>query len=140
MPAKGQESMQTSIFLAKLIGPVLIVAMISLFLNTAGFRTMVQEFMRSAPLIYLSGILAMTAGLAIVLSHNVWVANWPVLITLLGWLALIGGAVRIAVPEQTRKMGDAILGHPMGLRIAGGVWLAVGAILCFFGYLRGVVQ
>ena len=132
--------MQTSVFLAKLIGPVLLVASIGLFMNEANYRAMAQEFLRNPALIYLAGILTMTTGLAIVLSHNVWVVNWPVLITILGWLGVIGGAVRIALPEQTRKLGDTMLRNPMAMKIGGGVWLAVGALLSFFGYFRGLVR
>ena len=95
-----------------------------------------DEFLRSRALIYLSGLLLMTAGLAIVLTHNVWRADWPVIITLLGWLAAIGGAVRIVVPQGTERVGRAMLKSKFGLTIAGAVWLAVGAILCLFGYLR----
>jgi hypothetical protein len=118
--------MATSVFLARLIGPVALVAAISLFMNTAAYRAMAQEFMRSPALIYLSGLLTMTAGMAIVLSHNVWVANWPVLITIFGWLAVIGGAVRIALPDQTRKVGETMLGKPMAMQIGGAIWLAIG--------------
>jgi hypothetical protein len=132
--------MATSVFLAKLIGPVLLVASIGLFLNAAGYRAMAQEFLRSPALIYLAGILTMTAGVAIVLSHNVWVANWPVLITIFGWLSVIGGAARIALPEQTRKLGDTMLRNPRTMQVGGAIWLAIGAILCFFGYLRGVLR
>jgi uncharacterized protein YjeT (DUF2065 family) len=132
--------MATSIFLAKLIGPVLLVAAIGLFINTAGYRAMAQEFLRSPALLYLAGILTMTAGLAIVLNHNVWVANWPVLITILGWLAVIGGAVRMALPDVTRKLGDSMLRNDRTLQIGGAVWLAIGAILTFFGYFRGLVR
>ena len=131
--------MQTSVFLAKLIGPVMLVAAVSLFVNAAGYRAMAQEFLRSPALIYLAGVLTMTAGLAIVLAHNVWVFNWPVLITILGWLGVVGGAARIALPEQTRKVGDSMLRNEMAMKIGGG-WLAVGALLCFFGYFRGVIR
>jgi len=130
--------MATSVFLAKLIGPVLLVAAIGLFINTAGYRAMAQEFLRSPALLYLAGMLTMTAGLAIVLNHNVWAANWPVLITILGWLAVVGGAVRMALPDVTRKLGDSMLRNDRTLQIGGGVWLAIGAILCFFGYFRGL--
>ena len=130
--------MATSVFLAKLIGPVLLVVAVGLFINTAGYRAMAQEFLRSPALVYLAGILTLTAGLAIVLNHNVWVANWPVLITILGWLAVVGGAVRMALPDVTRKLGDSMLRNDRTLQIGGGVWLAIGAILCFFGYFRGL--
>jgi hypothetical protein len=128
--------MPTSIFLAKLIGPVALVAAISLFMNTAAYRAMAQEFMRSPALFYLSGLLTMTTGMAIVLTHNVWVADWPVLITIFGWLAVIAGAARIALPDQSRKLGETMVGKPMAMQIGGAIWLAIGALLCFFGYVR----
>jgi hypothetical protein len=124
----------TSIFLAKLIGPVLLAGAAGILVNGATYRLLVDEFLRSRALIYLSGILAMTAGLAIVLTHNVWVANWPVLITIFGWLGTIGGAVRIIALQGTEKIGRRILKNKNALTIGGVAWLAFGAILCVFGY------
>ena len=128
--------MSNSIFLAKLIGPVALALAIALFLNRAAFRTMAQEFLRSPALLYLSGFLTLLGGLALVLSHNVWVADWRVIITILGWLATIGGAARMLLPAKVKDLGDALLDHPMGMTIAGAFWLVLGALLCFFGYFR----
>jgi uncharacterized membrane protein len=128
--------MSNSIFLARLIGPVLLVAAVALFLNRAAFRTMAQEFLRSPALLYLSGFLTLAAGVALVLSHNVWVADWRVIITILGWLATIGGAVRMVLPAKVKDLGEAFLDHPMGMTVAGAIWLVFGALFCFFGYFR----
>ena len=128
--------MANSIFLAKLIGPVLLAGAAGILVNGATYRLLIDEFLRSRALIYLSGILAMTAGLAIVLTHNVWVANWPVLITIFGWLAVIGGAVRIIAPQGTERVGRAVLKNKHALTIGGAAWLAFGAVLSFFGYAR----
>mgnify|MGYP001399066792 FL=1 len=128
--------MANSVFLARLIGPLMLAVGIGIFVNGAVYRLLADEFLRSRALIYLSGLLTMTAGLAIILTHNVWRADWPVLITVLGWLAAIGGAFRIIAPQGTEKVGRAMLKHKHGITIAGVVWLAVGAILCFFGYVR----
>ncbi len=128
--------MATSIFLAKLIGPVALVAAIGLFTNRAGYRAMAQEFLRSPALIYLSGLLTMTAGVAIVLYHNLWVADWRVLLTIFGWLATIGGAARIALPKQVKTIGEAMLDKPMAMTVGGAIWIAIGSLLCFFGYFR----
>jgi hypothetical protein len=137
MPAKGQDiRMRTSIFLAQLIGPVMLAVGIGIFANAAVYRGLADEFLRSRALIYLSGLLTMTAGLAIVLNHNVWRPNWPVVITVLGWLAAIGGAARIIAPQGTEKLGRAMLDSKLGFTVAGVVWLAVGALLCFYGYFR----
>jgi hypothetical protein len=135
MPAKGQD-VPTSIFLAKLMGPVMLVAAVSLFAQASTYRAMAREFLRNPALIYLSGLLTMTAGVAIVLNHNVWVANWPVLITLFGWAATLGGAARIAFPDRVRTIGESMLAKPMAMMFGGGLWLAVGALLCYFGYAR----
>jgi hypothetical protein len=136
MPAKGQDLLANSVFLAKLMGPIFLAVAVGIFVNGAVYRALADELLRSRSLIYLSGLLLMTAGMALVLTHDVWVARWPVLITILGWLAAIGGAVRIIAPQGTEKIGRAVLKGPRGLQIAGAVWLAIGALLCFFGYVR----
>jgi hypothetical protein len=128
--------MANSVFLARLIGPVMLAVGIGIFVNGEVYRVLADEFLRSRALIYMSGILTMTAGLALILTHNQWIPNWPVLITVFGCLAAIGGAVRIVAPQGSERVGRAMLKHKHGLTIAGAVWVAVGAILCFFGYVR----
>ena len=130
--------MANSIFLAKLIGPVMLAVGIGIFVNGAVYRALADEFLRSRALIYLSGLLLMTAGMALVLTHNVWVLNWPLIITLLGWLAAIGGAIRIIAPQGTERVGRRVLKHEMNIKIAGAVWLALGAILTLFGYITNL--
>jgi hypothetical protein len=44
-------------------------------------------------LIFLSGILLFVAGVAILRSHNVWTGGWPVVVTVLGWLALLDALI-----------------------------------------------
>ena len=128
--------MPTSIFLAKLIGPVFLAGAVGLFTNAAAYRAMAREFLHSPALIYLSGLLTMSAGVAIVLAHNVWVADWPVLITIFGWLAAIGGAVRIILPDRVKGIGEAMLRSRSAMTVGGAVWLVIGALFCFVGYFR----
>jgi hypothetical protein len=128
--------MPTSVFLARLIGPVMLVVGLAVFANPRGFREMAEEFMASRALMYLSGLLLMPAGLAIVLTHNVWTADWRVLITLLGWLIAIGGALRLFGPLFVVKAGQAMLNKPYFTSIAAAIWVVLGLLFCFFGYLR----
>jgi hypothetical protein len=76
MPAKGQDIMATSIFLARLLGPLLIAVGAGILINPKPFHTMASEVVRSVTLVYLFGLFDFAAGLAIVLTHNVWTANW----------------------------------------------------------------
>jgi len=141
MPAKGQDmttvaSPRISLFLAKLLGPVVVAVAIGVLANGAVYRTLSEEFVRSPALIYLTGLFAMTAGVAILLNHNVWAADWRVLITIFGWLAAIGGAQRIIWPQGTEAAIRLFLANPTSLVVAGIIWLVLGAVLCFYGYFR----
>jgi hypothetical protein len=143
MPAKGQDIVANSIFLARLIGPPLLVAGIALLLNRRAFEAIEDEILRSRALMYLSGLLIMPAGLAIVLTHNRWALGWPMLVTVLGWLMVIGGAARMLFHDQIAVLGRQFLRHPFGLYVAGGIWTALGVVLCYFGYFRqstGAIQ
>lgn len=128
--------MQTSLYLAKLIGPTLIVIGLGMLINRDGYRDMAREFLASRALIYLAGILAFIPGLAMVLAHNVWAADWRILITILGWLSLIGGAFRILFPQEVTRIGTRVTGHPNTMLIGGVVMLILGAILSFYGFAR----
>jgi uncharacterized protein YjeT (DUF2065 family) len=76
--------MQASIFLAQLLGPLLLLPGVGILINPRVFRTIAQEVVRSTTLLYLFGLIDFAAGLAIVLNHNVWAASWRVLIRLVG--------------------------------------------------------
>jgi hypothetical protein len=75
-------------------------------------------------------------GSSIVLKHNVWSADWRVLITIFGWLCTIGGAVRLFEPPFLVKTGRAVLKQPLFTPIAAAIWVVLGLLFCFFGYLH----
>ena len=126
--------MSTSLFLAKLIGPVCLVIGLALLINGAAFRALAGDFLNNPALMFLSGVITLPAGLAIVLTHNVWAGDWRILITILGWLAVIGGLIRILAPQRAVAVGRTMLANPSTLHISTGVYLLIGALLCFFGY------
>jgi hypothetical protein len=84
-----------------LIGPTLIVLGISEALN---FRIWASNI---APLIYLNGLLLFVAGLSIVRVHNQWTRGWPVMVTLVGWIAILGGLFRMFAPEAQQAGQNA---------------------------------
>jgi hypothetical protein len=133
--ALRERDMQTSIFLARLLGPLLLLTGASIVLNPKSFRSIAGEVVRSVTLVYLFGFMDLAAGLAIVLTHNVWVASWRVLITLIGWLLLIRGAVRIAAPEIVMGYAAKVIRNKQVIPAAGAVVGVLGLVLCYFGYV-----
>jgi hypothetical protein len=127
--------METSIFIARLLGPPLLLAGLSLIAHQSFYRS-VAENVRNAPaLLYMIGMLRLLAGLAIVLVHNVWVADWRVLITLIGWIALVRGVLILAAPEAVIGMTRSFLEREGMLALLAAVAIVLGGALCFFGYL-----
>ncbi|HLL27079.1 MAG TPA: hypothetical protein VKT73_05450 [Xanthobacteraceae bacterium] len=128
--------MQKSIFLAKLIGPFLAVCGVAMIFNTDAFRVIGEEIIKSPAFIYFAGLFALVAGLAIVNTHNEWVVDWRVTITLLGWLCLIAGVVRLVFPRFVETLGTSALASISNSWIAGEgvVILALGTWLSFKGY------
>ncbi len=98
--------MTPSIFIARILGPVLLIIGIGLLLEGETFRAMAGGFVRDQGLIYLTGLLTLAAGLAILNVHHLWTRDWRVLITIFGWLFLIGGIMRILALSTAQRLGE----------------------------------
>jgi uncharacterized membrane protein len=132
---REQPAMDSSLFLARLIGPIFVIVGIGLLLNRDRYRALAEEVITSRALLYVFGVLALTGGLAIVLTHNVWVWDWPVIITIIGWLMMVRGTLRIVIPEKVGDLGARVLTRwPHILLVSGLAVIALGALLCWKGF------
>jgi len=116
--------------IAALMGPLLA----AMLINRNLFPTIIGEVAHNYALIFLSGILTLLAGLAIVRVHNVWTGGWRVLITALGWLAVVSGLVRMWLPQGAAPIAEAFSGSATSLVIGGLVVLVLGAFLSYKAY------
>jgi hypothetical protein len=126
--------MERSRFIAKLIGPVCIAGGIGLLFNADVHKAMFEHGLHDHLVIYLSGVISLTIGLAIVILHNRWGWHWPVIVTIFGWLGVIGGAVRMILPQAVEQMGAAFIAHPSFLVGDGIFAVLLGVLLSYFGY------
>jgi hypothetical protein len=68
--------------------------------------------------------------------HNRWTNGWPVLVTVLGWLAVFSGLGRMLFPTALAAIAGGF-GQNIGAIIAGAiVLLGLGAFLSFKAYRR----
>ncbi|MEM7775204.1 MAG: hypothetical protein AAF732_06310 [Pseudomonadota bacterium] len=126
--------MDTSIFLAKLMGPILLVIGLTVLLNRPAIAAVAEEFIDNRAPLFLAGLLTLVAGLAIVNVHNVWVPDWPVIITVFGWAAIAGGIMRVGLPETTQTIGRNVLAHITVLMPIAVAITLVGGWLSWIGY------
>ncbi len=127
--------MNTSTYIARLIGPLFLIMGLGMLVEGDTVRALSQEFLSNLSLIYLAGMLALVAGLAIVNAHNLWVADWRILITILGWLSVIAGIIRLLFPGKVQSLGAGLISHPHAMLIGGIVVLVLGVILAWAGYM-----
>ena len=122
--------------IAGLVGPTLVVIAASLLLNLGSLPALMEQASRDPALIYLSGIIIFVPGLAIVRVHNFWKADWPVVVTVIGWLFVFSGVARMLFVTQLAALAARIgqnVGFIVGIAV---VLLAIGGFLSFKAYSK----
>lgn len=129
--------MTTSKTIAALLGPTLVASAISLLANLGTSRTIIEGLSQSPALIMIAGYAAFVPGLAIVYFHNRWTGGWPVLVTVMGWLSLVVGLLRMVFPTQIAALTTKIAPSAAGVfPVVAVVFLLIGGFLSFKAYGR----
>ena len=136
--------MTSSTIIARLMGPVLlfmgigaVIGLLSKF--PEGYIGVLRDMNNQSATIIL-GMFALLAGLAIVNLHNLWVSDWRVIITILGWLAIVRGALSLLFPNKMYGIGEAILASRSGTLIGAVIVILVGGILSWMGYRKSKLE
>jgi hypothetical protein len=86
-------------FLSKFIGLYLILIGIPMAANKQASIATVIATVHDAPAVFIIGLVLVAASLALILCHNVWSGGAvPIIVTLVGWLALIKGGLFLFLP------------------------------------------
>jgi hypothetical protein len=95
-----------------------------------------KAILRDPPLLFMAGIMGMTAGLAIVLSHNVWSGGvLPIIVTLFGWASLIKGMLLLVLsPETESRVFIVGLHYEQHPNLYAAFMLLLGAYLTYAGF------
>ena len=129
--------MANSIFIARIFGLCYLIIGAGLLLNQKFWRQVIEDFSKNATIILFGGIFALVVGVVIVLTHNVWVANWTVIITIIGWIALIKGIWIIVFPGTVNKFMQVYQRNGSLLLVQAIGALIFGAVMAFFGVFAG---
>ena len=120
-------------YIAGLIGPVLVAIGASLLFNRGLLEEIGAEVARDRAGTFLTGLLLLCAGLAIVQLHQT-LQGWPAIVTVIGWMTVLSGVGRIIFPFELAGIAPQIIHGPAPM-IAAAACLAVGAFLSFKAYL-----
>ena len=123
-----------SIFLAKFLGLSLLIIGIALFSKYKDFQDTVKDVSKNDAIMTIVSIMPLISGLALVISHNVWEMKWIVVITIISWLILITGFVRLFFHKEMMKKMAKMSGNKNYFIYSGIVLFLVGLYLCGKGF------
>ncbi|MDP2873922.1 MAG: hypothetical protein Q8N84_01330 [bacterium] len=120
--------MEISIFFAKFWGSLFMI--LGLMSIGAKFLGRVIKYTEDKTITVSTGYITFLLGLVTVILHNIWVTDWRVAITILGWVTLLKGITKIGFPEHVHKQAQmfksqqALWGFVIFLLGAGLFWMS----------------
>ena len=122
-----------SIFLAQVWGLYLLVMGIGILINAKAYKRAAEEIVKSPAMMLFSGAMALMLGIVLIVAHTVLIFDWRLLVTLLGWLTLYKGVMRIIFPESSVRILKKML-TIQALRITSIASIVLGLFLSFIGF------
>lgn len=114
--------MEISIYLARFWGSLfMILGMMSVAANLLG---RIIEFTEEKAITVSTGYITFLLGLITVVLHNIWVSDWRVGVTILGWVTLLKGITKIGFPTHVNKQAQMFKKQKI---LWGGVIFLIGA-------------
>ena len=99
-----------TLWLAQAIGLYLILIGLAGLANPRRWQAVIEEVRASPALQLIGGVLAFTLGATIAILHSLLTDPLAIAVTLIGWAAMLKGALLIAVPGPLMRVAASSLG------------------------------
>lgn len=96
--------MDYSVLIAQALGIFFAVMGIAMVVNSKATTAAIEESVAHKGIIFLWGLLALLTGAVVVALNNTWTSGLPLLITILGWLALLKGIFILLAPGAATSL------------------------------------
>jgi hypothetical protein len=123
--------MDFSFVIARVLGISFALVGISMVANTKATTAAIGESVQNKGILWLWGFLAVLVGAVVISFNNMWTSGLPLLITILGWLALIKGAFILIFPRAAASLYGKFNKSGM-LMFCGVVVFVVGMVLLYW--------
>ena len=128
------ETKMTDTQIFQILGITYLAIGIGILINPDFYKKLLKDFTENPSVIYLGGIVALVVGFLLVTFHNNWVKDWPVIITIFGWAALIKGLFLLVLPKASIKISNAFKEMTQLLTTWAAIVIILGALLSWLGF------
>ena len=80
---------------------------------------------------FVLALLGLPFGLMMILGHNVWVWDIPVIVTIAGWLTTFKSTIYLLFPNAHRRVMAANAHPETGFRVVGAVFFVLGVLVAY---------
>jgi hypothetical protein len=126
--------METSLFIARIIGVIYFSFGVGLLLNSNYYKNAMEKLLDNTFNMLLGGFFAIIIGFFIIESHDIWTDAWTSIISIIGWIALIKGILILAFPRFFAVFKPVFAGKMMTYLIMPLV-LILGLFFLYYGFL-----
>jgi hypothetical protein len=124
-----------TLFLSRLIGLFTTVIALSMIANRDGTLTAFITLLHDPAALWVTGVLGLGAGLALVLCHTQWSGGAPaIVVTLVGWITLIKSILVLVLPHDWLGAMSDWLQSPAFFYADAAFILALGLYLTSAGF------
>lgn len=126
--------MELTLFLTQVIGIYLVLIGLICIVKRKMMMQAMGDVVTNKSLLYVIAIIELIAGISLVISHNVWVWNYAVIVTIVGWLMLIEALAYMALPYSWVKKIFRMF-NTKGWYVGGGLAAVIlGAYMVAIGF------
>jgi hypothetical protein len=107
---------------------------IGMFVNPDFYKKMFSSFMENSATLYLGGITALIVGFLIVTFHNTWAMDLSVIITIIGWMALVKGVFILILPKAMIALSKGIISSAVFMKVEAIIAVIAGLAFSYLGF------
>ena len=123
-----------SILYAKAYGIYFIATGLAIFLNPTRIRAWYQGILNDKNLAMVSSTFTILIGSFILATHHLIVADWHIIITLIGYWGVVVGTAGLVSDKVVQLVRGIVNNSDLIYRVSGIAWLLLGVFLVMKGY------
>jgi hypothetical protein len=126
------EGIGKALWLASIFGPFMAITGFWMVVFGENFSKMISSMKSTPGAFFLSAVINMIVGLAVITQFNVWVWDTAILVTIFGWAMFLRGVCVLFIPQLVLKYTMADHGNFKLVRALPLIW---GLVLSWFAFL-----
>jgi hypothetical protein len=127
------ETLSTTQILAVFIGLYMVAAGIGLLTGRGSYATVIDDLRDNTALGYVTSVFVFVLGAVMVAVHNLWTDPLAIVVSLVGWGALIEGVLMLAIRRPFLGLVKVVPFTPATMVPFGIAAIVLGAVLAIAG-------